>query len=85
MLVEFDIYTGRRHQIRVHASEGLASPVLGDERYGSDNGSISAAAAKGDSSQRFFLHASKLAIPRFDVEVEAPIPSWWRESIPELE
>ncbi|KAL3923445.1 MAG: hypothetical protein SGILL_001657 [Bacillariaceae sp.] len=80
-LVEFDIFTGRKHQIRVHASseEGLASPVLNDEIYGDENERNKS--RKGDPTNRFFLHASKLSIPSFDIDVEAPIPSWWHETI----
>lgn len=33
-LVEFNLETGRKHQIRVHASD-MGCPVLGDRRYGS--------------------------------------------------
>ena len=32
-LVEFRPVTGRTHQIRVHASEELHCPVLGDSKY----------------------------------------------------
>ena len=34
-LVELDLETGRKNQIRVHMSE-LGHPVIGDERYGSE-------------------------------------------------
>ncbi len=33
-LVEFSPVTGRTHQIRVHASQNLGCPVLGDSKYG---------------------------------------------------
>lgn len=33
-LVEFLPLTGRMHQIRVHASEMLSAPILGDTKYG---------------------------------------------------
>ncbi len=33
-LIEFQPLTGRTHQIRVHASEQLGTPILGDIKYG---------------------------------------------------
>ena len=33
-LVEFQPHTGRTHQLRVHALEGLGFPILGDGKYG---------------------------------------------------
>jgi 23S rRNA-/tRNA-specific pseudouridylate synthase len=85
-LVEFQIFTGRKHQVRVHAvsSEGLASPVLNDELYGSQDGQGRTSTPKDGSSKRFFLHASTLAIPTFDIDVEAPLPSWWHDTMPEI-
>lgn len=49
--VEFAPYTGRTHQIRVHASDsrGLDAPIVGDELYGS-------AGLDG----RLLLHATRL-------------------------
>ena len=32
--VSFKPLTGRKHQIRVHATEGLGTPILGDGKYG---------------------------------------------------
>src|SRR3546814_20871733 len=37
-LVEFMPETGRTHQIRVHAAEGLGVPVAGDPGYGRGGG-----------------------------------------------
>ena len=34
-LLEVDLLTGRKHQIRVHLA-GIGHPVVGDERYGKD-------------------------------------------------
>lgn len=35
-LVEFNLETGRKNQIRVHASQLLRCPVLGDRKYGDE-------------------------------------------------
>ncbi len=51
-LVEFVPETGRTHQIRVHAAEGLGCPVRGDPVYGRANG------------VPLLLHAAALSVPR---------------------
>jgi tRNA pseudouridine32 synthase/23S rRNA pseudouridine746 synthase len=64
-LVEFVPETGRTHQIRVHAAEGLGVSVYGDPTYG--------VAAPGG----MMLHAQKLVVPRPgkpDIVGEAPWP-----------
>jgi tRNA pseudouridine32 synthase/23S rRNA pseudouridine746 synthase len=64
-LVEFRPATGRTHQIRVHALEGLGVPVVGDPTYGRvDAGGM-------------MLHAAELTVPRAGkepVHAEAPWP-----------
>lgn len=50
-LLEIELFTGRKHQIRVHFSEA-GHPVVGDRMYGT--------AAKG--SQRLALHATSLSL-----------------------
>ena len=67
-LVEVELLTGRKHQIRVHMA-GLGCPVAGDTVYG----------AATDPARRLCLHAWRLA---FDhpfsgarVEVESPLPA----------
>lgn len=47
--VEFFPLTGRTHQIRVHAAEGLGVPIMGDRLYG-----------KGGRGDRLCLHAKEL-------------------------
>jgi 23S rRNA pseudouridine1911/1915/1917 synthase len=66
-LVEVELETGRKHQIRVHLA-GLGCPVAGDKMYG----------ATTDPARRLCLHAWRLA---FDhpttgarVELEAAAP-----------
>lgn len=64
-LVEFRPETGRTHQIRVHALEGLGVPVVGDPVYGrADKGGM-------------LLHAAELVVPREGkpaIEAKAPVP-----------
>lgn len=65
-LVEFRPETGRTHQIRVHAAEGLGAPVAGDPVYGR-------AGAGG-----MMLHAAALSVPRGEkppVAATAPLPA----------
>jgi tRNA pseudouridine32 synthase/23S rRNA pseudouridine746 synthase len=65
-LVEFRPENGRTHQIRVHALEGVGTPILGDSVYGR--------AHPGG----MMLHAASLTVPRAnkpDVAAEAPWPA----------
>src|SRR3546814_17576989 len=63
-LVEFMPETGRTHQIRVHAAEGLGVPVAGDPVYGRGGGP-------------FLLHAAHLVVTREGkppIAATAPFP-----------
>ena len=63
-LVEFRPATGRTHQIRVHAREGLGHGIVGDRVYGVPGGPM-------------MLHATRLVVPRGKkpvVDVTAPLP-----------
>jgi len=63
-LVAFYPETGRTHQIRVHAAEGLGVPVMGDPVYG----------RRGPA---MMLHAIELTVPRDgkpDIHATAPLP-----------
>ncbi len=65
-LLRFRPETGRTHQLRVHALEGLGFAILGDPVYG-----------RGRKSDRTLLHAERLVVDR-DVKppivAEAPFP-----------
>lgn len=64
--VAFYPETGRTHQIRVHAAEGLGIPITGDPIYGVAGG------------RTMMLHAAQLTVPRPgkpDVHGEAPTPA----------
>ena len=75
LLAEFEIFTGRKHQIRVHASEVLGSPVWGDPLYGDIE------KTDKDNSKRIFLHACHLTIPQIGIDVESPHPDWWQSQL----
>ncbi|MGE0774328.1 MAG: RluA family pseudouridine synthase [Sphingomonadaceae bacterium] len=63
-LILFEPETGRTHQIRVHAAEGLGMPIVGDPVYGA-------------GGEAMLLHAWKLSVPRPSkppVAAEAPLP-----------
>ncbi len=49
-LVEFNLETGRKNQIRVHAAYEMDAPVAGDEKYG----------AETNPCRRLALHAASL-------------------------
>ncbi|MGD1909498.1 MAG: pseudouridine synthase [Rivularia sp. (in: cyanobacteria)] len=65
--VEFIPLTGRTHQLRVHAAEGLGVPILGDKLYGCNV-----------EGKRLHLHARELSFQhpflekRVFLEVEVP-------------
>jgi len=80
MLLEFEIFTGRKHQIRVHASEVLGSPVWGDPLYGKSNEKEG-----NDDWKRIFLHACHLTVPQLGIDVEAPLPAWWQLQLASFE
>ncbi|WP_439569291.1 RluA family pseudouridine synthase [Sphingopyxis sp.] len=65
-LLRFRPETGRTHQLRVHALEGLGFPLVGDPVYG-----------RGGTKTRTLLHAERLVVKR-DVKpsviAEAPFP-----------
>ena len=63
-VVLFTPETGRTHQLRVHASEGIGIPIAGDPVYGRGKGPM-------------LLHALSLRVERGDkppVEATAPLP-----------
>ncbi len=68
-LVEFRPVTGRTHQIRVHAREGLSAGIVGDRVYGLPGGPM-------------LLHATRLVVPRSGraaVDIESRLPEYWGE------
>ena len=68
-LVEFRPKTGRTHQIRAHAREGLGAGIVGDRVYGVPGGPM-------------LLHAVRLVVPRGAkpaVDATAPLPEAFGE------
>jgi RluA family pseudouridine synthase len=70
-LLEVDLLTGRKHQIRVHLAE-IGHPIVGDKKYGKDDRAAS----------RLALHAKSIAFRHpFDgtpVTIETPLPAAFR-------
>lgn len=67
-LVELKPFTGRTHQLRVHAARGLGAAIIGDPVY---------ADRRSDPGQPMLLHSWKLAVPRPGkppIAVTAPVP-----------
>jgi len=65
-LLRFRPETGRTHQLRVHALEGLGFALVGDPVYG-----------KGGARDRTMLHAERLVVTRGEkppIVAEAPFP-----------
>jgi 23S rRNA pseudouridine1911/1915/1917 synthase len=66
-LLEVELDTGRRHQIRAHLA-WLGHPVVGDPRYGTDG-------------PRMGLHALHLYVEhpsdQHELAIEAPAPKWF--------
>ncbi len=73
-LVEFSLDTGRKNQIRVHASE-MGHPISGDRKYG----------ARDSRLHRLCLHARTLRfahpITRRDMRFETPVPTKFADAV----
>ncbi|KAJ2488494.1 hypothetical protein IWW37_004765 [Coemansia sp. RSA 2050] len=79
-MVELDILTGRKHQIRAHCAQVLGCPVFGDRKY----------ASAESTNDPMYLHLFEIAVPDIDVSglirassktgrvsVKAPFPASW--------
>ena len=66
--------TGRMHQIRVHAADGLGCPILGDEKYGGMSPLIDEKGLDG----RLHLHAARIVFDhptkKTRMDIAAPLP-----------
>lgn len=69
-LIRFRPETGRTHQLRVHALEGLGAPLLGDPVYGPVRG-------ENRGAPRTMLHAETIQVIRVgkpSINAHAPFP-----------
>jgi RluA family pseudouridine synthase len=73
-LLEINLYTGRKHQIRVHFSE-IGHPVVGDNIYGHAD----------DGAKRLALHATSLTITHpftnREMNFETEIPPYFKKLV----
>ncbi len=76
-MMEIKLFTGRTHQIRVHA-QASGFPIAGDPKYG-DKAFNSELKKKG--YKRMFLHAYKLAFSLGDQDYDicAPLDEQWHK------
>ncbi|CAG9312085.1 rluC [Blepharisma stoltei] len=63
--LKFKLVTGRKHQIRVHASKVLKCPLVGDYKYGFD-------CSEFNKEDRIYLHSWGLKIKGKKLEAELP-------------
>lgn len=77
-ILDVQLRTGRKHQIRVHL-QSLGHPIAGDDRYGNAKFNRRVEQLGGHG---LFLHATKLVIPKPDGQelvIEAPMPQRWKQ------
>jgi 23S rRNA pseudouridine955/2504/2580 synthase len=83
-LCEVDIYSGRMHQIRVHAAD-IGHPVAGDRKYGQADDKRP---LRDLGLRRTFLHAASLRLPAAGefpaLMVESPLPGELEEFLRKL-
>ena len=77
--LEMEPYTGRTHQLRVHAAH-IGCPIIGDPKYfeADQNWEF-----PGGIQNRLHLHARRIVIPHPDkgtIDVSAPLPPHMRQS-----
>lgn len=82
-LVELQLETGRKNQIRVHMAD-IGHPVVGDPKYGKTDDT----GAYDNSLGRLCLHAYRLCfhhpIKQTDMEFETPFPSVFAKPFPRM-
>jgi 23S rRNA pseudouridine955/2504/2580 synthase len=71
--------TGRTHQLRVHAAEGLGTPIVGDGKYAGQDAFLT-----GSVSRKLHLHARSIALPhpsgQGTLALTAELPDHMRET-----
>ena len=80
--IKVETEQGRRHQVRIHCAQGLRAPILLDPLYGGQ-AILSTVTLPLLSTlkkeKKFCLHADTLSIAKYDVNVQAPLPQWWKQ------
>ena len=77
--LEMEPYTGRTHQLRVHAAH-IGCPIIGDPKYFEADINWD---FPGGVQNRLHLHARRIVIPHPDrgtIDVTAPMPQHMRQS-----
>ena len=77
--LEMEPYTGRTHQLRVHAAH-IGHPIIGDPKYFEADTNWE---FPGGIQNRLHLHARRILIPHPDkgvIDVTAPMPPHMRQS-----
>ena len=77
--LEMEPYTGRTHQLRVHAAH-VGTPIIGDPKYFEADTNWE---FPGGIQNRLHLHARRIVIPHPDkgvIDVTAPLPPHMRQS-----
>jgi 23S rRNA pseudouridine955/2504/2580 synthase len=77
--LEMEPYTGRTHQLRVHAAH-IGCPIIGDPKYFEADTNWD---FPGGMQNRLHLHARRIVIPHPDkgfIDVTAPMPPHMRQS-----
>lgn len=67
-LLELKPVTGRKHQLRVHCTESLKAPIIGDKKYNPNC-----------TEKHLMLHAHKLQIN--DIEIVADLPNYFKKMV----
>ncbi len=77
--LEMEPYTGRTHQLRVHAAH-IGCPIIGDPKYFEADSNWD---FPGGVQNRLHLHARRIVIPHPDggrIDATAPLPAHMRQS-----
>ena len=78
-LMEVKLFTGRTHQIRVHA-QSVGHPIAGDKKYGDNKFNQT---LKDAGFKRMYLHAHRLnfSLGKQQYDITAPLDSEWQTLI----
>ena len=77
--LEMEPYTGRTHQLRVHAAQ-IGCPIIGDPKYFEADTNWD---FPGGVQNRLHLHARRIVVPHPDkgtIDVTAPMPPHMKQS-----